>query len=180
MRIPGGGGLIPCEHHPCNLRPVARSPRPLPPPHLGHAPRSLSPHRGAAAVTIAQDSYAATAADCPRRRTGPRRKMGPSDWRRRGVGTTRTLPNKIEHASSGGGVGRHLLLHKSANRPTHQFCCEVTNFSVTVVQMCKSLTKKVIKTTLCTRPGHTQLPYKSHGYGGVSVSEFLSMDVQFS
>jgi hypothetical protein len=99
--------------------PLVPSPR-----RLGRASRSLSPYRGAAAVTIARDSYAATAADCPRRCTGPRRTMGPSDRRRRGVGTTRTLSSKIEHASSGNGVGRHLLLHKSANGPTHQFCYE--------------------------------------------------------
>jgi len=72
-------------------------------------------------------------------------------------------------------------IFSSTNQPTGQptnCAVSVTNFSVKVVQICKRLTKKVIKTTLCTRPGHTQLPYKYPFFR--RVSEFLSMDVQCS
>ncbi len=53
----------------------------------------------------------------------------------------------------------------------------VTDFSVTVIQIKKTLTKKRSYIRLCVQPGHVQLPNKYPGFFG-GVSKFLCIHIQ--
>ena len=98
---------------------MAQSPCPLPPP-LGLALETFSP-MSRSLVPHPTPLLPPTALDGARDPSG---RWNLANGGGGGAGRKRVLPNKILHMPLGGGVHRCLLLHDSAIRPTHQFCCE--------------------------------------------------------